>query len=58
MPPPAVVVAKKNMERDPRDEPRYSERVRYVVAYGRPDARLTDMVMRPEDFMRLVSLVL
>lgn len=49
--PPAVVVAKKNMEMDPRDEPRYSERVRYLVVYGSPDARLTDLVVSPQEFI-------
>jgi DNA polymerase zeta len=39
------------MIEDPRAEPRYSERVRYVVVTGNPDARLTDLVVSPEDFL-------
>jgi DNA polymerase zeta len=46
--PPAALVATKAMGRDPRAEPRYGERVSYVVVHGEPGARLIDMVVEPE----------
>ncbi len=46
--PPAALVATKAMDRDPRAEPRYGERVSYVVVHGEPGARLIDMVVEPE----------
>jgi DNA polymerase zeta len=46
-PPPAAVVAMKRMARDPRAEPRYGERVSYVVVAGPPQARLVDLVLDP-----------
>lgn len=36
--PPAAIVAGKAMASDPRMEPRYGERVPYVVVYGEPGA--------------------
>ncbi|KAI9084793.1 hypothetical protein K1719_033199 [Acacia pycnantha] len=41
--PPAAIVATKAMRFDPRAEPRYAERVPYVVIHGEPGARLVDM---------------
>lgn len=49
--PPAAIVAAKRLSRDPRAEPRYGERVRYVVVAGEPNARLCDSVMSPEEFL-------
>ena len=46
--PPAALVATKAMAKDPRREPRFGERVRYVVVHGEPGARLIDMVVEPE----------
>jgi DNA polymerase zeta len=46
--PPAALVATKAMDRDPRAEPRYGERISYVVVHGEPGARLIDMVVDPE----------
>ncbi len=46
--PPAALVATKAMARDPRAEPRFGERVSYVVVHGEPGARLIDMVVPPE----------
>lgn len=34
--PPAAIVAAKAMATDPRAEPRFAERVPYVVVYGEP----------------------
>eukprot|EP00898_Chlorokybus_atmophyticus_P008072 jgi/Chlat1/8266/Chrsp78S07693 len=45
--PPAAIVASKAMANDPRAEPRYGERVPYVVIYGEPGARLIDTVVSP-----------
>ena len=45
--PPAALVATRAMASDPRAEPRYGERVPYVVVYGEPGARLSDMVVPP-----------
>ncbi|ANM57914.1 recovery protein 3 [Arabidopsis thaliana] len=45
--PPAAIVATKSMKADPRTEPRYAERVPYVVIHGEPGARLVDMVVDP-----------
>lgn len=46
--PPAAVVATRAMMADPRAEPRYKERVPYVVVHGTPGARLVDLVVAPE----------
>ncbi|CAM6089940.1 unnamed protein product [Calypogeia fissa] len=45
--PPAAIVASKAMAIDPRAEPRYAERIPYVVVHGEPGARLVDMVVDP-----------
>ncbi|EFJ43266.1 hypothetical protein VOLCADRAFT_66026, partial [Volvox carteri f. nagariensis] len=49
--PPAAVVATKAMAVDPRAEPRYAERVPYVVVYGEPGARLVDLVVSPHQLV-------
>ena len=46
--PPAAIVAAKAMALDPRAEPKFAERVPYVVVHGEPGARLVDMVVSPE----------
>jgi DNA polymerase zeta len=38
------------MTKDPRAEPRYAERVPYVVVNGPPGARLMDLVVSPDEF--------
>ena len=45
--PPAALVATREMAYDPRAEPRYGERVPYVVVYSEPGSRLADMVVSP-----------
>ncbi|MCI08554.1 DNA polymerase zeta catalytic subunit-like, partial [Trifolium medium] len=45
--PPAAIVATKAMRVDRRAEPRYAERIPYVVIHGEPGARLVDMVVDP-----------
>jgi DNA polymerase zeta len=50
--PPAALVSTKEMQRDPRAEPRYGERVPYVVAVGHQATRLIDLVYHPDYFLR------
>lgn len=45
--PPAALVAERAMRADPRAEPRFNERVPYVVVSGEPGARLLDMAVAP-----------
>ncbi|KAH3761918.1 DNA polymerase zeta catalytic subunit [Pelomyxa schiedti] len=49
--PPAALVGTRAKESDHRAEPRWRERVRYVVVSAYPGARLADMVISPEQFM-------
>ena len=42
--PPSAIVASKAMANDPRAEPKYCERVPYVVVAGPVGARLMDLV--------------
>lgn len=53
--PPAAIVASKAMRLDPRAEPRYAERVSYVVVHGEPGARLVDMVVDPQELLSMDS---
>ena len=50
--PPAALVALQRMKQDPRAEPKYGERVSYVVVCGSPDARLKDLVVSPHTFLK------
>lgn len=43
-PPPAALVSMQMMERDPRAEPKYGERIPYVVVNGGPQSKLMDLV--------------
>ncbi|XVE63010.1 hypothetical protein DITRI_Ditri06bG0165400 [Diplodiscus trichospermus] len=53
--PPAAIVATKAIRADPRAEPRYAERVPYVVIHGEPGARLADMVVDPLELLAINS---
>jgi len=53
--PPAAIVATKAMRADPRAEPRYAERIPYVVIHGEPSARLIDMVVDPMELLAIDS---
>lgn len=53
--PPAAIVATKAMRADSRAEPRYAERVPYVVVHGDPGARLVDLVVDPLDLLAIDS---
>lgn len=53
--PPAAIVATKAMRADPRAEPRYAERIPYVVVHGEPGARLVDMVVDPLELLAIDS---
>lgn len=48
-PPPAAILAHRLMLEDPRAEPRYGERVPYVIVCGPPNARLVDLVRTPSE---------
>ena len=57
--PPAAILSAALMEKDPRREPLYGERIPYVVVNGEPGARLIDMVVSPEtlvDYTKGLSL--
>jgi len=47
-PPPAALVATKRLKQDPRAEPRYGERIPYIVICGSPQSRLMDLVISPQ----------
>jgi len=49
--PPAALVSTQMMMRDPRAEPRYGERVPYVVISGSPNSKLQDLVIAPANFL-------
>ncbi|KAK7337781.1 hypothetical protein VNO77_18368 [Canavalia gladiata] len=53
--PPAAIVATKAMRVDRRAEPRYAERIPYVVIHGEPGARLADMVVDPLEVLAIDS---
>ncbi|KAK7284352.1 hypothetical protein RJT34_19097 [Clitoria ternatea] len=53
--PPAAIVATKAMRVDPRAEPRYAERIPYVVIHGEPGARLVDLVVDPLEVLAIDS---
>nr|GEV53159.1 DNA polymerase zeta catalytic subunit isoform X1 [Tanacetum cinerariifolium] len=53
--PPAALVATKATKIDPRAEPRYAERIPYVVVHGEPGARLADMVVDPMELLAVDS---
>lgn len=53
--PPAAIVATKAMRSDPRAEPRYAERIPYVVVHGEPGSRLVDMVVDPLELLAVDS---
>ncbi|XP_057778168.1 DNA polymerase zeta catalytic subunit isoform X2 [Salvia miltiorrhiza] len=53
--PPAAIVATKSLRNDPRAEPRYAERIPYVVIHGEPGARLVDMVVDPFELLAISS---
>nr|XP_012569554.1 DNA polymerase zeta catalytic subunit [Cicer arietinum] len=53
--PPAAIVATKAMRVDRRAEPRYAERIPYVVIHGEPGARLVDMVVDPLEVLAIDS---
>ena len=51
VPPPVALVAQRRMRKDPRAEPRYKERIPYVVVYGAPEAKLYEQVVDPMDLL-------
>ncbi|KAM0040492.1 putative DNA-directed DNA polymerase [Helianthus debilis subsp. tardiflorus] len=53
--PPSAIVAIKAIKADPRAEPRYAERIPYVVIHAEPGARLVDMVVNPMELLAIDS---
>ncbi|XP_076930223.1 DNA polymerase zeta catalytic subunit-like [Bidens hawaiensis] len=53
--PPSAIVATKAIKTDPRAEPRYAERIPYVVIHAEPGARLVDMVVNPTELLAIDS---
>ncbi|KAF3772848.1 DNA polymerase zeta catalytic subunit [Nymphaea thermarum] len=53
--PPAAIVAMKPMRADPRAEPRYGERIPYIVVHGEPGGQLIDLVVDPLDVLDINS---
>ena len=45
--PPAAIVAERKLIYDSRSFPLYAQRIPYIVIYGKPNARLIDMVIDP-----------
>lgn len=52
IPPAGVMIATKKMQRDPRREPQYGERVPYLVIAGAPGARLIDRCVDPDVLLK------
>eukprot|EP00636_Phaeomonas_parva_P019268 CAMPEP_0118888418 /NCGR_PEP_ID=MMETSP1163-20130328/25709_1 /TAXON_ID=124430 /ORGANISM="Phaeomonas parva, Strain CCMP2877" /LENGTH=509 /DNA_ID=CAMNT_0006826981 /DNA_START=1 /DNA_END=1530 /DNA_ORIENTATION=+ len=48
-PSPQAIVAKRRLERDPRNEARHKERVPFIVVCGPPKSKLRENVVAPED---------
>lgn len=48
VPVPGAVVAARKMERDPRSEPQYAERVPYVIAYSDTERLLAKRATEPQ----------
>lgn len=55
---PALEIARKWTDKDPRAEPRRGERVPYVIVYGSPDQNLYQLVRHPEELIQDTSLKL
>lgn len=53
--PPGAVLAKKKLEKDPRSEPQYRERIPYVVTRDVTNQRIRDRSVSPEDFVASFS---
>ncbi|KNE68733.1 hypothetical protein AMAG_13375 [Allomyces macrogynus ATCC 38327] len=52
LPPPGAHLAMRKIQRDPRAEPQYAERVPYLVVTGAPGDRLIDQVKCPTSVLR------
>eukprot|EP00698_Gefionella_okellyi_P010857 TRINITY_DN284_c0_g1_i2.p1 TRINITY_DN284_c0_g1~~TRINITY_DN284_c0_g1_i2.p1 ORF type:complete len:565 (-),score=129.66 TRINITY_DN284_c0_g1_i2:319-2013(-) len=50
-PPPAAIVSTRMTASDPNAEPRFGERVPYVVVTGEPGSRLVDLVVTPQHLL-------
>ena len=52
VPPPGAMVAARRRAVDPNDEPRYGDRVPYVITVGETNTRLADRAVSPEDMFQ------
>lgn len=50
--PPGAIIANKNVNKDPRNEPQYRERVPYLVFQDSLKARVKDRCISPENFIK------
>lgn len=53
--PPGAVIANKMVEKDPRSEPQYRERVPYLVTQDPKKPRIKDRSITPEEFMESLA---
>lgn len=53
--PPGAVLAKKKLQKDPRSEPQYRERIPYLVTRDVTNQRIRDRSVSPEDFIASFS---
>lgn len=49
--PPGAIIATKNLMKDPRNEPQYKERIKYVVIKDSTKPRIKDRCITPEEFI-------
>lgn len=50
-PPPGAAVAARMMQKDPRGEPEYGERVPYILFQAEPGTKQVDRAISPEDYL-------
>lgn len=50
--PPGAIIANRNVNKDPRSEPQYRERVPYLIFQDSSKLRIKDRCISPEDFIK------
>lgn len=50
--PPGAIIANRNVNKDPRNEPQYRERVPYLIFQDSSKLRIRDRCISPEDFIK------
>lgn len=53
---PSLEIAKRRLEKDPMSEPKFKERVPYVIVHGAPDQKLIELVREPIELIKDPSL--